>query len=44
VLEHCDGALEIPMYGVKHSLNVAVAFGIGVWELVRAYRTRATPR
>lgn len=44
VLEHCDGALEIPMYGVKHSLNVAVAFGIGVWELVRAYRTRAMPR
>jgi len=34
-LEHCDGAIEIPMYGVKHSLNVAVAFGIGVWELVR---------
>lgn len=44
VLEHCDGALEIPMYGVKHSLNVAVAFGIGVWELVRACRTRPTPR
>jgi tRNA G18 (ribose-2'-O)-methylase SpoU len=40
VLDHCDGALEIPMFGVKHSLNVAVAFGIGVWELVR----RATRR
>jgi 23S rRNA (guanosine2251-2'-O)-methyltransferase len=40
VLDCCDGALEIPMYGVKHSLNVAVAFGIGVWELVR--RSRAT--
>jgi 23S rRNA (guanosine2251-2'-O)-methyltransferase len=38
VLERCDGALEIPMYGVKHSLNVAVAFGIGVWELVRRAR------
>ncbi len=34
-LAHCDDAIEIPMYGVKHSLNVAVAFGIGAWELVR---------
>ncbi len=34
-LARCDGAIEIPMYGVKHSLNVAVAFGIGMWELVK---------
>lgn len=33
-LAECDGAIEIPMYGVKHSLNVAVAFGIAMWELV----------
>jgi tRNA G18 (ribose-2'-O)-methylase SpoU len=31
-----DIALEIPMYGVKHSLNVAVACGIAVFEAVRA--------
>lgn len=31
----CDGALEIPQYGTKHSLNVAVAAGIVVWEFVR---------
>ncbi|MDB5035738.1 MAG: methyltransferase [Chlorobi bacterium] len=37
-LAHCDGAIEIPMYGVKHSLNVAVAFGIAAWELVRMAR------
>lgn len=34
-LAQCDGALAIPMFGVKHSLNVAVAFGIAAWELVR---------
>jgi tRNA G18 (ribose-2'-O)-methylase SpoU len=34
-LARCDGAIEIPMYGVKHSLNVAVAFGIAAWELVK---------
>lgn len=38
VLELCDGAIEIPMYGVKHSLNVAVAFAIGVWSLVQRAR------
>lgn len=34
----CDGALSIPMFGVKHSLNVAVAFGIAAWELVKRVR------
>jgi len=42
-LAHCDGAIEIPMYGVKHSLNVAVAFGIASWELVRLARRREGP-
>ncbi|MCS7035394.1 MAG: RNA methyltransferase [Saprospiraceae bacterium] len=37
-LEHCDGALEIPQFGAKHSLNVAVAAGIAVWEFVRKHR------
>ncbi len=31
----CDFTLEIPMLGAKHSLNVAVAFGIGAFECVR---------
>jgi tRNA G18 (ribose-2'-O)-methylase SpoU len=35
VLECCSGALEIPQYGTKHSLNVAVAAGIVVWDFVR---------
>ena len=34
----CDGAIEIPMYGVKHSLNVAVASGIILYEAVRMFR------
>lgn len=34
VLLLCDGALEIPQFGTKHSLNVAVAAGIVVWETV----------
>jgi 23S rRNA (guanosine2251-2'-O)-methyltransferase len=38
VLQHCHGALEIPQFGTKHSLNVAVAAGIAVWELTRKMR------
>lgn len=38
VLAACDGALEIPMYGVKHSLNVSVAAGIAIFEAVKIWR------
>lgn len=34
----CDFTLEIPMLGAKHSLNVAVAFGIAAFECVRNLR------
>jgi tRNA G18 (ribose-2'-O)-methylase SpoU len=34
-LAHCDGAIEIPQFGAKHSLNVAVAAGIVLWEFAR---------
>ncbi len=34
----CDGSFEIPMFGAKHSLNVAVAFGIAAWECIRNRR------
>ncbi len=35
LVEIADIAFEIPMYGVKHSLNVAVACGIAVFGAVR---------
>lgn len=34
-LKLCDGCIEIPQLGTKHSLNVSVAAGIVLWELVR---------
>ena len=34
-IEQCDGCIEIPQLGMKHSLNVSVAAGIVLWELVR---------
>lgn len=33
VLAESDGCLEIPQFGTKHSLNVAVSIGIVVWQL-----------
>ena len=35
VLALCDGALEIPQAGTKHSFNVSVAGAIVIWELYR---------
>jgi tRNA G18 (ribose-2'-O)-methylase SpoU len=35
VVDMCDGCLEIPQFGTKHSLNVSVAAGIVVWEFAR---------
>ena len=38
ILAKCDDAIEIPMYGIKHSLNVSVAAGIVLFEAVRLWR------
>ncbi len=32
-VEICDGTIEIPQLGTKHSLNIAVSVGIVVWDL-----------
>ncbi|HRX95069.1 MAG TPA: RNA methyltransferase [Chitinophagaceae bacterium] len=33
----CDGCVEIPQMGMKHSLNIATAAGVVLWELVRKH-------
>lgn len=35
VVDMADGAIEIPQFGTKHSLNVSVTAGIVMWELAR---------
>ena len=32
VIDMCDGCLEIPQYGTKHSMNVSVTGGIIIWH------------
>lgn len=40
ILEVTDIAIEIPMYGVKQSLNVSVAYGIALFDLVRINKSK----
>lgn len=35
VIDLCDHCLEIPQFGTKHSMNVAVTAGIVIWEFAR---------
>ena len=39
ILKLSDIAIEIPMYGVKQSLNVSVAYGIAIFDLLRIYKS-----
>jgi tRNA G18 (ribose-2'-O)-methylase SpoU len=34
-IEQSDGCIEIPQLGMKHSLNIATAAGVVLWEVVR---------
>lgn len=38
-IDRCDGVIEIPQDGTKHSLNISVATGIVLWELYKKLRT-----
>lgn len=40
VLAQADLVVEIPMFGAKHSLNVAVSFGLLAYEARRQWRRR----
>lgn len=33
VVDACNGSIEIPQYGTKHSLNVSVSAGITLWKI-----------
>lgn len=37
LIDLCDFSIEIPQYGIKHSLNVAVAYGIALFELRKIF-------
>ena len=37
LIDLCDASIEIPQYGIKQSLNVAVAYGISIFELRKVF-------
>ena len=40
VVDACEGCIELPQYGTKHSLNVSVTAGIVMWELSKGLLPR----
>jgi len=40
VLNGCDICIEIPQFGTKHSLNIAVSAGIAIWELFKQLNSK----
>lgn len=41
IISLCDGSVEIPQFGMKHSLNISVAAGIVLWEAVKSFYLQA---
>lgn len=35
VVDKCDGSIEIPQFGTKHSLNVSVTAGLIIWDFFK---------
>jgi 23S rRNA (guanosine2251-2'-O)-methyltransferase len=42
VLAQCDGVIEIPQEGAKHSLNISVTVGVVLWEFFRTTKNNIT--
>lgn len=43
VIDQCEGCIEIPQFGTKHSLNVSCAAAIAIWEFARLASGTASP-
>lgn len=38
VVDICDGSIEIPQFGTKHSFNISVSAGIVLWDIFQKVR------
>jgi tRNA G18 (ribose-2'-O)-methylase SpoU len=34
-MQQCNACIEIPQFGMKHSLNIAVSAGVVIWEFAK---------
>lgn len=39
VVNSCDGSIEIPQFGTKHSFNISVSAGIVLWDIFQKMQT-----
>lgn len=37
IVDQCDGCIEIPQFGTKHSMNVSVTAGIVIWHFAQSF-------
>jgi len=37
VVDICDGSIEIPQFGTKHSFNISVSAGIVLWDIFQKF-------
>ena len=37
-VDQCDGVIEIPQEGTKHSLNISIATGIVLWDFYQKFK------
>ena len=42
VVSQCDGCIEIPQFGTKHSLNISITAGIVIWEAFQQFQRSFT--
>ena len=40
VVNMCDGSIEIPQYGTKHSFNISVSAGIILWDIFQKLKDK----
>ena len=43
VVDMCDGCIEIPQFGTKHSMNVSVTAGIIIWSIADQFLLKGQP-
>lgn len=41
VVNYCDGVIEIPQEGTKHSLNISISVGVVLWDLINKIKHAA---
>lgn len=39
IVDQCNGCIEIPQFGTKHSFNISISAGIVLWDLFKKFKS-----